>query len=143
MCVGILFFGVKHSFTHSHIFLYFGGKCRCRMVCFIFQGDKELDNCFWKIRVALIRAGWCDLMQADLLIWSDSAGWTGREVLTVLDEWKLALVTVLVEVERAKMVVVCQSAGTVVHLESHQRGLTIQKCCVDYTLVVLMQWKEQ
>ena len=43
----------------------------------------------------------------------------------------MALVTVLVEVERVKMVVVCQSAGTVVHLESLQRGLTIQKCCVD------------
>ena len=67
-------------------------------------------------------------MQADLLIWADSAGWTGWEVLTVLDEWKMALVTVLVEVEKVKMVVVCRSAGAVVHLESLQRGLTIQKC---------------
>ena len=33
------------------------------------------------------------------LIWADSAGWTGWEVLTVLDEWEMALVTVLVEVE--------------------------------------------
>ena len=49
--------------------------------------------------------------------WADSAGWTGWEVLTILDEWKMALVTVLVEVERVKMVVVCQSAGTVDHLE--------------------------
>ena len=32
--------------------------------------------------------------------WADSAGWTGWEVLTVHDEWKMALVTVLVEVER-------------------------------------------
>ena len=48
---------------------------------------------------------------------------------------------VLVEVERVKMVVVCRSAGTVVHLVSHQRGLTIQKCCVDFPLVVQMQWK--
>ena len=61
----------------------------------------------WKIRVALKRAGWYDLMQADLLIWADSVGWTGWEVLTVLDEWKMALVMVLVEVERVKMVVVC------------------------------------
>ena len=57
--------------------------------------------------MALIRAGWCDLMQADLLIWADSAGWTCWEVLTVLDEWKMALVIVLIEVERVKMVVVC------------------------------------
>ena len=87
------------------------------------------------------RAGWCDLMQADLLIWADSAGWIDWEVLTILDEWTMALVTVLVEVERVKMVVVCQSAGTVVHLESLQRGLTIQNCCVDCLLFVLMQRK--
>ena len=86
--------------------------------------------------MALKRAGWCDLMQADLLIWADSAGWTGWEVLIVLDEWKMALV----EVEKVKMVVVCRSAGTAVHLESHQRGMTIQKCSVDYPLVQ-MQWK--
>ena len=42
---------------------------------------------------------------------------TGWEVLTVHDEWKMAQVTMLVEVERVKMDVVCQSAGTVVHLE--------------------------
>ena len=56
-------------------------------------------------------------MQPNLLIWADSAGWTDWEVLTVLDEWKMALVTVLVEVERVKIAVVCRSAGTVVHLE--------------------------
>ena len=53
----------------------------------------------------------------------------------------MTLVRVLVEVERVKMVVVCQSAGTVVHLESLQRGLTIQKCCNDCLSVVLMQQK--
>ena len=39
------------------------------------------------------------------------------EVLTIHDEWKIAMVTVLVEVDRVKMAVVCRSAGTVVHLE--------------------------
>ena len=80
-------------------------------------------------------------MQADLLNWADSSGWTGWEVLTVLDEWKMALVTVQVEVERVKMAVVCRSAGTVVCLESLQRDMTIKKCCVDCLPVVLMQWK--
>ena len=53
-------------------------------------------------------------MRANLLIWadSDSAGWNGWEVLNVHDEWKMALVTVLVEVERVKMAVVCRSADT-------------------------------
>ena len=69
-------------------------------------------------------------MQADLLIWADFAGWTGWEVLTVLDERMMALVTVLVVVERVKMVVVCQSLGTAVHWESLQRDWIIQKCCV-------------
>ena len=55
-------------------------------------------------------------MRANLLIWADSdcAGW---EILTVHDEWKMALVTVLFEVERVKMVVVSRSADTVEHLE--------------------------
>ena len=54
------------------------------------------------------------LVQANPLIWADfdSAGWTGWEVLTVHDEWKMALVTVLVEVERVKMAVVCSSVDT-------------------------------
>ena len=56
-------------------------------------------------------------MQANPLILADSAGWTGWEVWTVLDEWKMALVMVLVEIRRVKMTVVCPSAGTVVHLE--------------------------
>ena len=53
-------------------------------------------------------------MRANLLIWadSDSSGWTGWEVLTVPDEWKMVLVRVLVEVERVKMAVVCPSADT-------------------------------
>ena len=67
--------------------------------------------------MALRRAGLVRLVQANPLIWAESAGWTGWEVLTVLDEWKMALVPVLVEVERVKMAVVCQSAGTVAHLE--------------------------
>ena len=59
------------------------------------------------------------LMWANPLIWADSdcAGWTGWKVMTVLDEWKMALVTVLFEVDRVKMAVVCQSADTVEHLE--------------------------
>ena len=88
------------------------------VVFVLFLGiDIQLINCFWKIWFTLRRAGLVRLVQANLLIWADSAGWTGREVLTVHDEWKMALVTVLVEVERVKMVVVCRSAGTVVHLE--------------------------
>ena len=55
-------------------------------------------------------------MHASLLILADSAGWTGWEVLLVLAEWYLALVMVLVEVVRVKMVVVCPSAGTVVRM---------------------------
>ena len=46
-------------------------------------------------------------VRANPQIWADSAGWTGWEVLTVLDEWKMALETVMVEVERVKMAVVC------------------------------------
>ena len=54
------------------------------------------------------------LVLANPLIWADfdSPGWTGWEVLNVHDEWKMALVTVLVEVERVKMAVVCASVNT-------------------------------
>ena len=54
------------------------------------------------------------LVPANPLIWADfdSAGWTSWEVLTVHDEWKMALVVVLVEVERVKMAVVCPSVDT-------------------------------
>ena len=78
-------------------------------------------------------------MQANLLIWDDSAGWTGWEILLFLAEWQLALVTVLVEFERVKMVVLCRSTGIVVRLEYFQRDLMIQKCCVDCLPVVRRQ----
>ena len=52
------------------------------------------------------------LVRANPLIWADSAGWTGWEVLTVHDEWKMALAMVLVEVERVKMAVVYPSVDT-------------------------------
>ena len=56
-------------------------------VLFLFLGiDKQLNNCFWKIRVALKRAWLVRLVRANPLIWADSAGWTGWEVLTVHDE---------------------------------------------------------
>ena len=49
-----------HSFTQT--FSCFGGNCKCWKVCFFVLGkDKQLNNCFWKILVALRRAGWCDL----------------------------------------------------------------------------------
>ena len=46
------------------------------------------------------------LNEANLLTWADSVDRTGWEVLLVLPDWLLALVTVLVEVDRSKMVVV-------------------------------------
>ena len=70
---------------------------------------------------------------------ADSVGWTGWEVLIVHDEWKMALVIVLVEVERVKMAEVSQSAGTVVHCELLQRDWIIQKCCVEFPPVVKLQ----
>ena len=57
---------------------------------------------------------WVTLRRAGFVAtWGDSACWTGWEFLTVLGEWKMALV----EVDRVKMAVVCRSSGTVVHLE--------------------------
>ena len=53
----------------------------------------------------------------------------------------MAMVMVLVQVERVKIVVACRSAGTVVCLKSLRRDLTIQECCVDCLPVVLMQQK--
>ena len=52
-----------------------------------------------------------------MLIWADCAGWIGWEVLTVHDGWKMALVTVQVEVEvvRGEIAVVCPSADTEAH----------------------------
>ena len=57
VCVGILFFGVKHSLIHSHnFFRVFGGSVSVRWCAFLFLGNnKQLNNCFWKIRVALKR----------------------------------------------------------------------------------------
>ena len=48
--------------------------------------------------------------------------------------------TVLVEVERVKMVVVCRSAGTVVWMEYFRKDLIIQKCCVDCLPAVRGRW---
>ena len=53
----------------------------------------------------------------------------------------MALVMVLVEVERVKLVAVCRSAGTVVHSESLERDCIIHKCCVDFPPVVKLQLK--
>ena len=50
----------------------------------------------------------------------------------------MALVMVLVEVERVKMVVVCRSADIVEHLGWCQRGRIILKSYVDCLPVVLM-----
>ena len=87
-------------------------------VLFLYLGiDIQLINCFWKIWVALKRVWLVRLVQANPLIWADSAGLTGWEVVTVHDEWKIALVTVLVEVERVKMAVVCPSVDTEAHWE--------------------------
>ena len=63
------------------------------------------------------------------------------EVFTVLDEWKMVLMTVLVGVERVKMVVACLSAGTAIHFKSLQRDWIIQKCCVDFPPVLQLQLK--
>ena len=126
-----------HSHSFTEIFLCIWGKCKCWSVCFFVFGKKQLNNCFWKIWVALKRAGLVPLVWANPLIWADSAGWTGGEVLTVYDEWKMALVMVLVEVERVKMVVVL-SADTVEHLGWCQRGRIILKSYVDCLPVFLM-----
>ena len=53
----------------------------------------------------------------------------------------MALVTVLVEVERVKMVMVCPSADTVEHSGWCQRGWIILKCYVDCLPIVLIQQK--
>ena len=102
-----------HTFIHTTFFCTVG-RCKCWTVCFF---------CFWAQICSLIlvfgQFGWplkgldlVRLVQANLLIWADSAGWTGWEVLSVHDEWKMALVMVMVEVERVKMAVVCPSGDT-------------------------------
>ena len=76
------------------------------------------------------------LVRANPLIWanSDSAGWTSWEVLTVHDEWKMALVTVLVDVERVQMAVVCPSVDTEAHwaakrLDNQEVLCWFSSCC--------------
>ena len=60
--VRVLEFGIKHSLTQFCVSVI------VRQCAFLFLvSNKQLNNCFW-IRVALIRVGWWDLMQADLLI---------------------------------------------------------------------------
>ena len=81
------------------------------------------------------------LVRANPLTWADSAGWTGWEVLIVLDEWQVALVTVPLEGYRVKMAVVCRSADTVEHLELPQRDWVILKCCPDSPPIVKVQLK--
>ena len=51
----------------------------------------------------------------------------------------MALATVLVEVERMQMAVLCPSADTAAHWESLQRDWIIQKCCADVPPVVKVQ----
>ena len=60
--------------------------------------------------------GWVRLLQANLLIWADWLCWLEwLGGLDFPDEWKMALVMVLVEVERVKMAVVCPTADTEAH----------------------------
>ena len=110
------FSNIYLTFTHSHnVFYVFGGSVSVGRCAFLFWGkDKQLNNCFWKIPVPLKRAWLVRLVRANPLIWADSAGW---KVLTVHDEWKMALVTMLVEIDRVKMAVVHRSADTVAYLE--------------------------
>ena len=90
------------TFTHSltQFFNVFGRNVSLDGVLFC---HKQLNNCFWKILVALRMVGWCDLCRVicsfGMICWLD---W-----LEGLDEWKMVLVMVLVEVERVKIFLVC------------------------------------
>ena len=53
----------------------------------------------------------------------------------------MALVMLLDEVERVKMVVECLSVDTAAHWESPQRDWIIMKCCVDFPPAVQLQLK--
>ena len=99
------FINICSTFTHSftQFFCVLGGSGSVGRCAFLVFGHR------YSVLVQFVGA--------NPLIWADSAGWTSWEVLTVHDEWKMALVTVLGEVERLKMAVVCRSAGTVAHLE--------------------------
>ena len=81
------------------------------------------------------RAWLVRLVRANPLIWDDSACWTGWEVVTVHDEWKMALVMVLVEVERVKMAVVCPSADTEAHWELLQRDWIFRSVVLTFLLL--------
>ena len=78
---GGLFF-VCASLIHSHnLFCVFGRSVSGGQCAFSVLGsNQQLNNCFGKIQVALISGYWYDLMQANLLIWADAAGWTGWEL---------------------------------------------------------------
>ena len=104
---------LQHSLIHSHNFFVYCWNMKVLDGVLLFR----LLIVFWKIQVALRRVGFGATCAGESAIWADSAGWTGWEVLTVHDEWKMALVTVLVEVEKVKMAVVCQSADTEAHWE--------------------------
>ena len=54
-CSGTLLIFVQHSLIHSHIFFMYLGKVE--VLCFFVFEQQQLNNCFWKIRVALRRAG--------------------------------------------------------------------------------------
>ena len=95
------------TFTHAFTqFFCTVSKCKCFFVFGRFR---------WPLKgPSFVRLVWANpLILAD----SDSAGWTGWEVLTVHDEWKMALVMVLVQGVRVKMAVVCPIIYTEVHWE--------------------------
>ena len=58
-------------------------------VLFLFLGkDKELNNCFWKIRVALKRAWLVQLVWANPLIWADCwLDWLGGLDFMMSGRW--------------------------------------------------------
>ena len=57
-CGGTLLLFVQHSLIHSHNFFHvlWGSVSLGRCAFFVF-GQQQLNNCFWKIWVALRRAG--------------------------------------------------------------------------------------
>ena len=58
-CGGTLLIFVQHSLIHSHNFFHvLLGSVSVRRCAFLFLGiDIQVFNCFWKIQVALRRAG--------------------------------------------------------------------------------------
>ena len=53
MFLGGTYLFVQHSLIHSHNFFVYSDVGRC--ASFVL-GQQELNNCFWKIQVALRRA---------------------------------------------------------------------------------------